>query len=379
MSNRLAKAATDVAMPRVLQVVGDGLAGGGTTVVLQLSEALAESGAGVAVAGQSGSYLLQQAAQLGLPTLPLDFSARRNTAAVAWALRNYLRAHEGTVIHAHGARAGLPVALLPARANLDWFYTVHGFHYSAKRAGVRHLAMATERFCMARASATVFVSRHDAQTALRSRLLPRGAAARVIHNGAHRAEPEAHALTFDLAFLGRLHRQKNPLILPQILKALLPLRPTLCVIGAGELEPSLRRAAAEFGVAGQVTFMGALAHADALAALGRARIMLLPSLWEGLPVSVLEAMHRGIPVVASDIRGTDELVADGETGFLVPSADVSAYADRIRRLLTDDELRARIGAHAVLRARAEFSIESQLTAYVALYARAGHRMQGAAA
>ena len=95
--------------------------------------------------------------------------------------------------------------------------------------------------------------------------------------------------------------------------------------------------------------------------------MLLPSLWEGLPVSVLEAMHRGIPVVGSAVPGTDELVVDGETGFLVPVADVDAYADRIRRLLTESGLRARMGATAIARARASFSTEAQLAAHMALY------------
>jgi glycosyltransferase involved in cell wall biosynthesis len=362
-------------MPHLLQVVGDGLPGGGTTVVLQLSERLAARGAEVTVASQSGSYLLQQAARLGLRTLPLDFSRRRTTAAVTRALWRHALAHEGTAIHAHGARAGLPVALLSSRAVLARYYTVHGFHYGSKPAVVRHLAMAVERFCMARADATVFVSTHDRETAVKVRLLPSGAPMHVIPNGADHAEPSIEEPEFDIAFLGRLHRQKNPLILPQILTALRPLRPSLCIIGAGALESSLREAAAAAGVAEQMTFLGGLGHADALAVLGRVRVMLLPSLWEGLPVSVLEAMHRGIPVVASAVHGTEELVADGDTGFLVPVADVSAYADRVRRLLTDDELRARIGARALARARAAFSTEGQVAAHIALYARAALRVQ----
>ena len=120
----------------------------------------------------------------------------------------------------------------------------------------------------------------------------------------------------------------------------------------------------------QVTFLGALEHADALAALAQARVMLLPSLWEGLPVSVLEAMHRGIPVVASNVPGTDELVIDGRTGYLVPTQDAQAYAERIARLLADAPLRARLGAEAIVRAREHFSIDGQLAAHAALYATA---------
>ena len=79
-------------------------------------------------------------------------------------------------------------------------------------------------------------------------------------------------------------------------------------------------------LSGQVSFLGEQLHSEALRYLARAKLMLLPSRWEGLPVSVIEAMHRGIPVVASNVRGTNELVIDGETGFLVPVNDVRAFA-----------------------------------------------------
>jgi glycosyltransferase involved in cell wall biosynthesis len=365
MSNRLAVGA---ARRNVLHLVGDGLAGGGTTIVLQLARGLAERGLSVTVGSQDESYILDQAAKQGLPVLPLDFTSRRNTVQVTRALRSYLCAHPDTVVHAHGARAGLPASLLPGASHAGLVYTVHGFHYGDKPAGLRHLAMATERFCISRADVTVLVSQHDADRAAKDRLLPRGAVTRVIHNGAAPVPPVPQARTFDIAFLGRLHAQKNPSILPNVLKALRPARPSLCIIGSGDLEPALRSQVERAGLQEQVTFLGALDHADALAALAQARILLLPSLWEGLPVSVLEAMHRGIPVVASDVPGTDELVIDGVTGYLVPTQDAQAYAERIARLLADAALRARFGAEAIMRVREHFSIDGQLAAHAALYA-----------
>ena len=367
MSNRLAASA---ARWNVLHLVGDGLAGGGTTIVLQLARGLAERGLSVTVGSQKESYILEQAAKQGLPVLPLDFTSRRNMVQITRALRSYLRAHPGTVVHAHGARAGLPASLLPGASHAGLFYTVHGFHYGDKPDGLRHLAMAAERFCISRADAVAFVSQHDAELAQKARLLPHGAVTRVIHNGAAPVPSVPQARTFDIAFLGRLHVQKNPSILPNILEALRPARPSLCIIGSGDLEPALRNQVERAGLQEQVTFLGALDHAGALAALAQARIMLLPSLWEGLPVSVLEAMHRGIPVVASDVPGTDELVIDGGTGYLVPTQDAQAYAERIARLLADAALRARFGAEAIMRAREHFTIDGQLTAHVAFYATA---------
>ena len=223
---------------------------------------------------------------------------------------------------------------------------------------------------MQRASATIFVSSNDASTARKARLLPKRAASEVIYNGAEPVEQETERPLFDVVFLGRLHFQKNPAILPQIVAALAPLRPSLGVIGSGELEGTVRAQVERAGLSGQVSFLGEQSHSEALRYLARAKLMLLPSRWEGLPVSVIEAMHRGVPVVASNVRGTNELVFDEETGFLVPADDVRAFADRVGRLLLDDRLRVGMGARAIARARSEFSLARQIEAYAAVYERA---------
>jgi glycosyltransferase involved in cell wall biosynthesis len=360
-------AAEGGAPSEVIHIVGDGNAGGGTTVVLQLAGGLQQRGVKVTVAGPYGSYLLTQAEGAGHAVLGLDFSNRLKTGSVARTVMTHLRGHRPALVHAHGARAGLAAALLPSSSRRALVYTVHGFHYGDKRFGIRHLAMAAERACMQRATATVFVSSHDASHASRARLLPTGAVSEIIYNGSVPAKPAEGEPRFDLVFLGRLHRQKNPLILPEILERLAPLRPSLGIIGSGEFEPKLRAQIQASGLLGQVTFLGERSHLEAMRLLSRARIMVLPSRWEGLPVSVLEAMHRGIAVVASDVPGTDELVVEGETGFLVPPADAAAYADRIDRLLSDEGARRRMGARALERARAVFSLESQLDSHMALY------------
>ena len=367
MSNR--RSAERRAPLEVIHIVGDGAAGGGTTIVLQLAAGLQHRGAKVTVAGPHGSYLLAQAAGAGHTVLGLDFSNRLKTRSVSRAVATLLRRHGPSLVHAHGARAGLAAALLPSSFRKALVYTVHGFHYGDKAFGIRHLAMAAERLCMQRATATVFVSSHDASLANSARLLPRGAASDIIYNGSVPAEPADSELRFDLVFLGRLHPQKNPLILAEILKRLEPLRPSLGIIGSGELEPELRAQIQASGLQGQVTFLGERSHQEALRLLACARIMVLPSRWEGLPVSVLEAMHRGIAVVASDVPGTDELVVDGETGFLVPPANAAGYADRIVRLLSDNGARRRMGTRALSRARALFSHQSQLDSHIALYER----------
>ena len=84
-------------------------------------------------------------------------------------------------------------------------------------------------------------------------------------------------------------------------------------------------------------------------------LFVLPSLYEGMPLSILEAMGAGLPVVATAVDGTPEAVVDGETGILVPPADPAALAAAVVRLLTDPALAETMGRNGRARAQAQFS------------------------
>ena len=126
----------------------------------------------------------------------------------------------------------------------------------------------------------------------------------------------------------------------------------LVIIGDGPLDRSLRTLAASLGLGERVAFLGALPHAQALAWMRQARMLVLPSVLtatgrvEGLGMVMLEAAATGVPVVASRVGGIPEGVRDGETGFLVPARDVGALARRIEDLLQAPALRERMRTEA---------------------------------
>jgi glycosyltransferase involved in cell wall biosynthesis len=120
--------------------------------------------------------------------------------------------------------------------------------------------------------------------------------------------------------------------------------------GAFRLE--LERLVASLGLADSVHFAGF--RPDAVAALREVDALVLPSWIEGLPLTVLEAMAHGRPVVATAVGGTPEAVVDGETGLLVPSRDVDALAAVLDRLLSDATLRRRLGDAGRRRVRERF-------------------------
>lgn len=122
--------------------------------------------------------------------------------------------------------------------------------------------------------------------------------------------------------------------------------PLLVVAGIGELRESMEARAAELGIAGRVRFLGKLPHDDVPLAMAAGDVFVLPSLSEGLPTVVCEAMSCGRPVVATAVDGTPEIVRDGETGFLVPPKDPAALAAALARVLDDPALAARMSYRA---------------------------------
>lgn len=359
-------------MALITQIVGDGRPGGGTTAVLTLSRLLAESGHELRVVSQPGSYLLGEAKRLGMRTQGIDFSTRRHSLRAARALSSMLDGSAGTIAHAHGARAALPLAVARRMRWVDvrlrFAYTVHGFHYLAKPSVLKSLARSAERFCISEADWTNFVSAADCLRAQKDGLLSAARSYSTIRNAVSMEGPASAAVKrFDVGFVGRLTPQKNPLLLAGILAALRPARPSLAVVGGGELAGAVRASFEKAGVAAQVTMMGECTRRQALDTMAECRVLVLPSLWEGHPITLVEAMHLGIPVVASNIPGNDEVVVPGSTGYLVPAGDARAYAKCIEGLLHDPELNQGMGRSARAAAAKEYSTERMLYAHIRGY------------
>jgi glycosyltransferase involved in cell wall biosynthesis len=141
----------------------------------------------------------------------------------------------------------------------------------------------------------------------------------------------------------------------------------LAIAGGGAEREALVALAHELAIADRVHLLG---HRGDVASWQRAAdIFVMPSLWEGLPLALQEAMFTGSAVIGSRTSGIPEAITDGVDGLLVPPGDVEALADAIRRLMTDAELRASLGAAAQARAERDFSLDRMTTRYEALYRR----------
>ncbi len=161
--------------------------------------------------------------------------------------------------------------------------------------------------------------------------------------------------------VGRLAQQKNQAIL---LKVLLHLPEAhLLLVGEGELRACLQQQVAQLQLENRVHFLGELASQDILALLCVSDVFVFPSLYEAMPMALVEAMSSGLPVVAGDIPALREVL--GDAGILVPSESAEEIARAVRQILDSSELASRMQVRSLERARF-FSLQNMVDSYEAL-------------
>jgi glycosyltransferase involved in cell wall biosynthesis len=141
----------------------------------------------------------------------------------------------------------------------------------------------------------------------------------------------------------------------------------LLVVGNGELGDELRGRAETLGLGTHIHFLGARRDLGNL--LQASDIFTMPSLWEGLPLSMVLAMGAGLPVVATRVAGIPEVIRDGKTGLLVPPGDATALAAALARVTADSALRQSLGTAARDFVRPRFGVDSYVSAVTSLYDR----------
>ncbi len=141
----------------------------------------------------------------------------------------------------------------------------------------------------------------------------------------------------------------------------------IAIAGEGGEAEALHRLAGELGISARVHLLGLRNDVDRVLRAGD--VFCQPSLSEGLPLAIIEAMAWGLPVVATRVGGVPEVVEEGKTGYLVASGDANALASGIQRVLAEPDAAARLGRAGITRAHAHFSLDKMVSAYLGLYER----------
>jgi glycosyltransferase involved in cell wall biosynthesis len=340
--------------------------GGAQTYVGTLLPALTER-YDVTVAAWGPGPLVDTAKAAGARYVPLE-QVRR---AISWRdalglleLVRLMRRERPSLVHLNSSKMAVlgivaaAIARVPVRV-----FTVHGWAFNAEPGAQRIVYTWLHRLLRPLTTAIVCVSETELASGLAQRTCTRDQAV-VIHNGVELPPPRD--ATGDgaplLLSVTRLKAPKDGVTLARALRQLEPGSYRAAIVGDG---PDRDAVAAELGDAGEL--LGA--RDDVAEQLARADVFVLSSRSEGLPMAILEAMAAGLPVVATDVGGIPELVADGETGLLVPPGDADALAAALQRLVADAELRRRLGDAARARVEERFSLAATRRAHVELYDR----------
>jgi glycosyltransferase involved in cell wall biosynthesis len=166
---------------------------------------------------------------------------------------------------------------------------------------------------------------------------------------------------------GRLEEQKGHAVL---FDALAEVRKrgldfTLALAGDGRLRGELEQRAEQLGLGNRIRFLGTLDDVGPL--LAAADAVVLPSLWEGLPLVLLEAMVRSRPIVATNVGGVPEAIDNGVHGVLVPPGEALALADELERFHRKTERAVRLGRAAGERVRRDFLWQAVAEGFEAVY------------
>jgi glycosyltransferase involved in cell wall biosynthesis len=178
--------------------------------------------------------------------------------------------------------------------------------------------------------------------------------------------------------VGRLVYQKGHEYIIEAMAEMLHEHPSvkLGICGEGALRQQLELQIERLGVGRTVRLLGN--RMDIVRLLGAADIFALPSRWEGLPVALLEAMHAGLPIVATRVEGVEEVIHDDSQGLLVAPEDARGLAKSLRRLVDDPILRQQLGEGARERARGSYTLDIMCERYVSLMRNLSHRRRKAA-
>jgi len=299
---------------------------------------------------------------------PLDWGCVRGLVAM-------LQRRAVDVVHSHEFTMAVYGAAAAGRVGVPHVITMHGGRgYQAR--WQRRLAL---RWAAGRNRATVAVSRSTARE-LESSLRLRPGTVEVVANGSvfRPGDPAPVRSELGLAAgqplilaVGNLYEVKGHVVLLRALAELhragLPERWHLAIAGRGPEEGALRAFIRSAGLDERVALLGY--RDDIPNLLAAADLWVMPSLSEGLPLALVEAMFAGKPIVASDVGGIPEVVTSGRQALLVPPSDPGALAGALRRLLSDRPFALTLGAAAERLARERFGVDRMADAYEALYRR----------
>jgi glycosyltransferase involved in cell wall biosynthesis len=352
---------------RILQVITPSKVAGAERSTASLCEHLAAAGHSVTVACKQDSPFVAVLRELPLDVRPLRIAGKTNVAA-AVRLARLAREVRAEVVHTHLSTAAVWGSVAARLAGVP---------------AVAHVRALNSKGCYLLADRIIAVS-----AAVRDHLVEQGMEGdridvvytgmdprryyAALDRGAARRQLDLPAEALAVGVVAHLSQRKgHPVFLEAFAGVAARFPAAVAVLaGDGPDRKQLEAQAASLGIGDRVRFLGFLP--DILPVYAALDVVALPAITgEGLPRNLLEGGFLGLPAIGTRLSGVPEIIADGETGYVVPTGDAPALADRLTRLFADPVLRARLGRAAQAKIRSQFTLDAMLAGTLRSYWAAG--------
>lgn len=341
---------------KVLHAIRQGLIGGGETHVLNLVSKLDPDLFESVVLSFTDGPMIERLQGMNVPCHVIA-SKRAFDVQQFRKVQSLLIKEKIDIVHAHGSRAASNL-LWPARSLvIPILYTIHGWSFHNDQSILtRKLRIISEHFLTKRTSRNISVSVSNQESGRKhlsdfDSIVVNNGIDLEVFNPALEYQDMRESLGIPrecllIVFLARMTTQKAPLILINAFNEVLKEFPSahLLMVGEGELRQSAQLLAEKLKIIDHITFENF--RKDVPAILKTTDIYCLPSLWEGLPIGLLEAMAMENAVIASEVDGSKEIISHEKNGLLIKPGSTETLANALLRLCRDDSLRTYIRQEA---------------------------------
>ncbi|QQZ07862.1 glycosyltransferase family 4 protein [Heyndrickxia vini] len=284
-------------------------------------------------------------------------------------LRRALKAMKPDLLALHSSKAGLIGRVAGWSLGIPTVLTAHGWAFtegvSRKK---RWIYSILEKFAGFISTGIVSVSHYDRQLAINNKVIAEKKI-RVIQNGVpdieRRKLAAPHINPVNMIMVARFAEPKDYQTLVEVLSKLKTKEWKIHFVGEGPLKRDIELEVDKRGLSERVTFLGK--RDDVPEILANSQIFILLSKWEGLPLSIIEAMRSGLPVIASNVGGVSELVQNGKSGFLIEKGDKEGLLEKITQLIDQPMLRKQFGQSGRMIYIENFTIERMVDDTLTFY------------
>lgn len=358
---------------RILYVITLPDIGGAQTHLLEVACAMQKSGHDVQIVAGKYGWLTEQLAIKGIEISVIDELVREISLKKDWAtvykIRNIIKKWHPDIIHCHSSKAGIVGRIAAFMEGVPSVFTAHGWAFTE---GVpffkRVLYSVIENIMLNITSKCFCVSEYDRCLAKKWFLryshkiitvhngigddgLQRDAIVRMLDNGS----------ILRLIMVGRFSKPKDHMLLIKSVYDInkkYPGQVHLSLVGDGDLFAAANQYVVANNLGDFIVLLGESTCVDSL--LTQSDVFCLISNYEGLPISIIEAMRAGLPVIASDVGGNNELVVDGVNGYLVSRGDRKGLVQAIEKLIKDRTLITEFGKRSQEKFRMEFTFSAMM-------------------